>query len=401
MATVKIKFRPSTKEDKDGKIYYQIIHERVTRQINSDYKIYNTEWDELLSEVIIMHDSNERSRYLKNVRDRIQMDINRINQFIKSYDKRGISYTSEAIVNAFKNQPKGQTFFHFMQSVSQRLQDLGKVKTSKSYKYTLNSFSEFRGGEDLRIDMLDGDLLEEYQAFLKQRGVAPNTITYYMRNLRATYNRAVEKELVEQRHPFKHVQTSIEKTTKRAIPIKAITQMKELDLSHQPELEFARDMFLFSFYTRGMSFVDISYLKKKDLSNGVLSYRRRKTEQKLEIKWEKRMNDIVKKYAVDDSDYLLPIITDNEKCSEQQYLVMSAKMNRYLKKIAALIDLGINLTMYVARHSWASAAKSKNIPISVISEGMGHDNETTTQIYLSQLDTSVIDKANKMIINSV
>lgn len=115
------------------------------------------------------------------------------------------------------------------------------------------------------------------------------------------------------------------------------------------------------------------------------------------------MDDIVKKYASTnkESEYLLPIIIDKYKCSNQQYSVVSAKINRHLKKIAEILHLQINLTMYVARHSWASAAKYKNIPLSVISEGMGHNNETTTQIYLSQLDTKVIDRANRMIINSL
>ena len=129
-----------------------------------------------------------------------------------------------------------------------------------------------------------------------------------MRNLRAVYNRAVEKGLTPQNNPFRHVYTGVDKTVKRAIPIKAIKALKELDLSMKPSLDFARDMFMFSFYTRGMSFVDMAYLKKTDLQNGILTYRRRKTGQELSIKWEKCMAEIIAKYPENQTDFLLPII---------------------------------------------------------------------------------------------
>jgi integrase len=76
-------------------------------------------------------------------------------------------------------------------------------------------------------------------------------------------------------------------------------------------------------------------------------------------------------------------------------------INRKLKTIGNMVGIQLPLTMYVARHSWASAAKTKNVPISVISEGMGHDSEMTTQIYLASLDKAVVDEANIMILNSL
>ena len=159
------------------------------------------------------------------------------------------------------------------------------------------------------LEDIDSDLMMMYEAFLHNRGLTKNSTSFYMRILRAVYNRAVEKDLTINRNPFKYVYTGIDKTIKRAIPLKAIKQIKNLDLSLQPLLDFARDMFLFSFYTRGMSFIDMAYLKKKDLSNGILSYRRRKTGQQLFIRWEKCMQEIVEKYDTDYySPYLLPIL---------------------------------------------------------------------------------------------
>lgn len=163
-------------------------------------------------------------------------------------------------------------------------------------------------------------MMVAYEAYLKRNGVSPNTSSFYMRNLRAVYNRAVEKGLVEQKFPFKHVYTGVEKTAKRAIPLMAVRKIKELDLSSSPALDFARNMFLFSFYTRGMSFVDMAYLRKKDLNNGILSYRRRKTGQQLFIKWEKCMQEIADKYNTEYSTYLLPVISPESGVEERKQI---------------------------------------------------------------------------------
>ena len=166
--------------------------------------------------------------------------------------------------------------------------------------------------------------------------------------------------------------------------------------------EIEHGIFVFSFYTRGMSFVDMAYLRKKDLSGKVLSYRRRKTGQLLYVHWERCMQDIVKKYSNPKSPFLLPIIRpENDMDQRRQYIYVAHKVNRCLKLIGQQLGLSISLTMYVSRHAWASIAHSKNIPLSVISEGMGHNSEATTRIYLATLDTAAIDKANKMILRSL
>lgn len=289
-----------------------------------------------------------------------------------------------------------------MQSIINQLRRLNRIRTSETYTATLASFMKFRDGQDILLCEIDSDTMMLYEAWLKAKGICPNTISFYMRILRAVYNRAVEKELVEQKHPFKHVYTGIDKTVKRAVPLKAIKRIKELDLTLKPHLDYARDMFLFSFYTRGMSFIDMAYLKKSDLKNGILIYRRRKTGQQLTIKWEKCMEEIVTKYENrSTTQYLLPIITNPLVDERKQYRNAIFRVNTALKKVARLVDLPIPLTMYCARHGWASIAKSKNIPLSVISEGMGHDSEETTRIYLASFDTSVVDRANSLILKSL
>lgn len=150
-----------------------------------------------------------------------------------------------------------------------------------------------------------------------------------------------------------------------------------------------------------MSFIDMAYLRKTDLENGRVTYRRRKTGQQLTIEWAKEMQMILDKYPENPTQYLLPIITKEEGNQRRHSRNVNESINHHLKKVAEQVGVLSPLTMYCARHSWASAAKAKGIPLSVISEGMGHDSEATTQIYLASLETSVVDKANALILKSL
>lgn len=278
---------------------------------------------------------------------------------------------------------------------------MGRFRTAERYTTTLNSLMRFCMNREILLEEMDSNFMIAYETYLKSTGLCPNSTSFYLRNLRAIYNRAVAANLIEQRFPFKYVYTGIEKTVKRAVSLSVIREIKRLELEAYSTMDYARDMFMFSFYTRGMSFIDMAYLKKTDLSKGVLSYRRKKTGQRLYIKWEDVMQDIVEKYERLENPYLLPIINNTVSDDRRQYKTMAHTVNRNLKLIGERLGISIPLTMYVARHAWASIAWSKNISLSVISEAMGHDSENTTRIYLASLDTSMIDSANCLILNSL
>lgn len=399
MTTVKVKFRPSTVEDRPGTIVYFVTHRRAVRQITTDYKVFPHEWDDKQSRPILVP-TGERTAVIQTIAQRIRRDINRLDKIINSLNCNKREFATDEIVKLFHETEREASFFEFMEEVILQLERLGKERTAENYTTALNSFKRFRNGNDIMLNEIDSDLMTEYEAYLKSHGVAMNTVSFYNRILRAVYNRAVEKEMTVQRYPFKHVYTGIDKTVKRALPLKIIKRIKELDLPLKSSLDFTRDMFLFSFYTRGMSFIDMAYLKKKDLQNGILSYRRRKTGQQLFIKWEKSMQEIIDKYPANENSYLLPIIK-TDRNERLQYKNALRLVNNKLKEISVSIGLQSKLTMYVSRHSWASIAKSQNIPLSVISAGMGHDSENTTRIYLASLDNSMIDKANELILGKL
>lgn len=403
MATIKVKYRPSTVKGREGTLFFQIIHRRIARQINTGYRLFTHEWDCAQGRVDVTSATDDvRHRYLEALETDLKNDLSRLQAIVTRIEGSGRNYDADGIVALFGTARNDVGFVAFARTLIAHLSGIGRTSISTAYATTISSFLRFLDDRrDVALADFDSDLMQAYEVWLRDGGLCPNSSSYYMRNLRAIYNRAVERELTVQNHPFRHVYTGVDKTVKRAVPLRVIRRIRDMDLTDSPALDYARDMFMFSFYTRGMSFVDMAFLQKKDLHNGILSYRRRKTNQLLTIKWEKPMQDIVDKYDTTASPYILPIIRDIGRDGRRQYKNVAHFVNIKLKSIGRRINLDIPLTTYVARHGWASIARSKNIPLATISEAMGHDSETTTRIYLASLDTSVVDRANHIILSSL
>lgn len=321
-------------------------------------------------------------------------------QLIQLGEKELLIEIDESVLSGKVLKPKSEKFlFIYMEQIIKELEDNRQISTAANYKSTLKSFKRFRNGKNIALSKINDKVIQQYEAYLKNEGIKMNTVSFYMRVMRAVYNRAVEDGLAAEKQLFKNVYTGIDKTEKRAVPLQTIKAIKELYMPSRA-LHFARDMFLFSFYTRGMSFVDMAYLKKTDLDNGILTYKRRKTKQQLSIKWEKCMQDIVNKWP-SYNEYLLPIITTAGKDERTQYKSCQKNVNQQPRKISKMLKMRKGITMYVARHSWASIAKNMNIPLGVISDSMGHTSLKTTQIYLSAIDMDIINKANLKIIKRI
>ena len=402
MATLRIKFRPSTVAGRPGSIIYRITCRNVTRYVVSGCKIYPEEWDAAQSEAMPVHAA--RTGTIMLINQKLRNDATRIANIIDSMSDNPALLTADGIVARFREPEAPPMFLDFMKGVIRQLREQDKVRCVETYTSTLNSFTAFRNGCDIPISEIDAMLLAEYETYLKARNVTMNTVSFYNRILRAVYNRAADKELTPQRNPFRHVYTGVGKTVKRAIPLGYIRKIKNEDLALKPSMDFARDMFMFSFYTRGMAFVDMAFLRKKDMRDGAIHYVRRKTGQRMNVHLEPCMREIIGRYAprTRDTPYLFPVLTAEDPArAYAQYQVALNYYNRLLKKLASLLGLDSGLSSYTSRHSWATAARNHNVPLSVISAGMGHTSERTTQIYLSALETSVIDSANRKILASL
>ncbi|WP_302302055.1 site-specific integrase [Paraprevotella xylaniphila] len=377
---------------------FQLIYGRTVRRITSRYKIFAGEWNGEVGRIALPTPSSPRYAHLVSVESALQWELNRLQRMVQESVPVNLD---EIAANFSSGIDAMDSVFNFIRRQIHHKEQIGKVRSSETYRSMLNSFTCFRKGVDLTFDMMDGMLMELYEAWMRKCGLTRNSTSFYMRILRTNYKLAVEKGLTPDRHPFRNVYCGIDKTVKRSLPFSEIKKISALDLSRKPSMDFARDMFMFSFCTRGMSFIDMAYLKKADLNNGCLAYRRKKTGQLMMIEWTRQMQDIIDKYKSDGTSYLLPIITREDGSERRQYQNQMRKTNRLLKDIANRAGLPLSLSMYYARHSWATIARGRDVPLAVISEGLGHDSETTTQIYLDSIKSSEVDKVNRMILEGL
>lgn len=276
-------------------------------------------------------------------------------------------------------------------------------KTARNYLTVRNSLMLFLERKMYTLENITPALVKSYEEWLKTR-VSKNTLGSYMRVFRALWNKAVDEELIDydiRHNPFRKVYTGVAKTKKRAVSQEVIAMVKDFNLRNVPRgagLEFSRDLFMFSFYTRGMSFIDMALLKKSDILNGEIGYIRSKTKQPLSIGIEQEILNIIKRWEPKSGPvFLFPIIT-GEKWDAKQYDREFRKYWEHLNRLSELMGIVPSLTSHCARHSWASLAKRKGIPVSIIKQALGHDSESTTEIYLNELENGLINEANKKVI---
>ena len=396
MATIKVKLRPSSVAGRAGTIFYQVTHRRATQQITTNIRLQPDEWDAIGEQVVV---SVADKSIIQN---RIDSDIALLKRIVKDLDNSGVTYSVGDIVKRFKSPECHVLVLDFMQNQIRLMRNANRLGTALNYEKTMKNFAEFLGGVNLPFSAMTEQLIADYNAFLVQRGMVRNSISFYMRIMRAVYNKAVRQKLVEQSHPFTEVYTGIDRTRKRAVSESVISQLYKLKLAEGTPLALARDIFIFSYCTRGMAFVDIAYLKKENIQNGVICYARRKTGQLLSVRIEPSIQRIIDRYSSALSSYVFPILTSSDtKEAYEEYQVAINNHNRLLRRLSKMLPAGCKLTSYTSRHSWATAARNHNVPISVISAGMGHTSEQTTQIYLTMLENSVIDDANQGLIRSL
>jgi len=396
MATIKVKLRPSSVVGRAGTVYYKVTHRRATQQITTNIRLQPNEWDAMNEQV----STSFADRSL--IQNRIDSDISLLKRIVKDLENSGVNYSVSDIIKRYKSPECHVLVLDFMHNQIRLLRNANRLGTALNYEKTMKNFTEFLGGVNLPFSAMTEQLIADYNAFLVQRGMVRNSISFYMRIMRAVYNKAVRQKLVEQSHPFTEVYTGIDRTRKRAVSESVISQLYKLKLAEGTPLALARDIFIFSYCTRGMAFVDIAYLKKDNIQNGVICYARRKTGQLLSVRIEPSIQRIIDRYSSALSPYVFPILTFTEtKQAYEEYQVAINNHNRLLRRLSKMLPAGCKLTSYTSRHSWATAARNHNVPISVISAGMGHTSEQTTQIYLTMLENSVIDDANQGLIMSL
>lgn len=279
-----------------------------------------------------------------------------------------------------------------------QVEGIRSSSTIQNYMTALRSLQEFLrqngegvGTERLGLHEINAFVVERYDHWLQRKGLKQNTRSCYLRSLRALYH-AIIPERRRKENPFCHVFTGNAATEKRAMDVQTIARLQQLPLSAEEEsLELSRDIFLFCIFAMGMPFVDVYHLKYSQIKNGCIVYHRQKTGQQVKVRVEGCMQDIMEKYRRKGKPHIFPLSED--------YALALNRYNRHLHRLAVKAQIEQNITSYVARHTWATLAYQEHIAVPVISEGMGHTDTHTTDIYIKRVHDTQLWKANRKVLS--
>lgn len=394
MASVKVILnRYKVNNDGSHPIVLQIIKDRRKKVLWLGYSAKLSQWD---SEKNLPKRNHSNSARLRNL---ILSKLTEVEGIFLDLDDSGKPYTAQDVIDKLTIDERSDNLFVFTEKEIEKMKFLGQKGNAAIYQNTLNVYKNFRDEKDIALKHIDVRELNKFKDHLISKGSMPNTISFHLKTLRAIYNRAIKAKAVsENLFPFKNFPIKIHSTEKRAIQKEDIDKITLLNLEVRPDLVLPRDLFLFSFYMRGMSFVDIAYLKVSNIHGERLTYERKKTKQKFSIRLTEKAKEIIKRYndLKLKKSYIFPIL-QREGQEYLDYRNAMRLMNKKLKDIGVLAELEEPLSTYTARHSWATIAKRMGEATAVISEGLGHDSEKTTQIYLDSFENDVLDEANERI----
>ncbi|MEO6731927.1 MAG: site-specific integrase [Ferruginibacter sp.] len=385
-------------------IMLRVIKDRKPKYISVGFSCTTDLWDDGEN---LPKKKHPHFKEIKILIAKKKLDAERLVLNLENDDKNLSSHEIKGKLRKQKmNNPLVMDYFN---CIVERFVQSGQIKNSEVYKDTKRNLFHFINTRKLHFSDIDVLFLNSFEEFLKKSGKGENTIYIYLRTLRALINKAIKEDICSEKYyafkNFSLTKYSKIKTEKRAIEKDDIEKIKKLNLKNNKELIDAKNIFLFSFYCRGINFIDIASLKWKDTKGERLSYRRSKTNELFNLSLLKPAQDILDYYHpltyASKESYIFPIFNQNHNTPQALYnrkVKMLRKINADLKEIAALTKLKTELTTYVARHSYATILKKSGISTSIISEAMGHDSEKTTQIYLESFGNNILDEASKAIL---
>ena len=388
-------------------LVFQIIHNRRKKLLYTGFHVMKEEFDSRKRKV------NTNRRVNVKINREIRRMYRLLSKRILELDSSGEEYSVHEITSETPQSPA--RYFYLLKYISTQIdwkKEISKEGIGAAYHSTKQSLSKFLGNQDIRMSQISPKFVARYIDFLRNEGAGENTVNFYIRNFRTCYNLAVKEGLVShEEYPFNDINAKPCRTIKRALSREDMSRLLHLHLPENSTLQFARDLFLFSFYTQGMSFVDIAFLQQKHICGEIINYSRHKSKQLIHIGITPQIQELFNRYGMnrdtnDKESYMFPIINPQNADKKQisaykQYRSALSRINRALKKIAGDLNIRTPLTTYVARHTWATLARDNGVPISTISAGLGHTTEDMTHIYLKELDTDHLKQVNKMMNNLI
>ncbi|MEZ4888399.1 MAG: site-specific integrase [Chitinophagales bacterium] len=397
MASIKIIQKNRILANGESPIYLRITINRKKKLISLGLSCKQNQWNSSSESFRRNHKSHQaRNTLLTNYKKKA-LDI------IDRYGLDGKELTLVQFENEFRGQKKTdvRNVYSFWNDKIEDLKKSGQTGNSTVYDETLKSFFNFYPNNKIKFEDITATILEKYEIHLRSRGGTGGGISVKMRTIRAVYNDAIKKKLVKREHyPFEVYKISKLKggNNKKALSREDVRKIENLDLLNYSHLVDARNYFVFSYYTRGMNFVDMMKLTWNNLHNNTIFYTRSKTKGNFVIKILPPVQKIIDYYQSQErpTQYVFPILLQDDLKPNQidnRKKKTLKQYNKYLKEIGQIIGISQPLTSYVARHSFATNLKQTGISIAVISETLGHQSQEITETYLKAFENDVLDEA--------
>jgi site-specific recombinase XerD len=389
------------KADGTYPVLLRIIHYEKPAAITLGLYLKKEDWDE---KARIIKPSYKGTDSVIRLNNFLQKKKSEAIDIITKLDERKMLHTLTVsqIKDLIERSSDSASFFAYGQTLVDGFLETDRLGNARSYKCTLSVLKKFNNNRDLSFREITYSLLTKFEQAHLKKGKSLNGLAVYLRTIRAIYNQAIKSGLVEQEsYPFKNYEIKTTKTRKRAISMDAIKAIQNLEIKPSSHLYDPRNLFMASFYMRGISYTDLAHLKVSDIINGRIYYDRQKTGKPYDIKITPELHAILAIYLPDKekTDYIFPVI--KQTTPKKQYEEIQDKRKRFnnnLKRIAKLCGIEENLTSYVSRHSFATRAKNLGVPITAISDMLGHSDTKTTEVYLGSLSSDIMDDFHKKII---
>lgn len=395
---------------KDGKfpLTLRINHQKNNRLIPLDVLLSADQWNLKNQEVKKIQNSARLNGELQKKLALCKIYLADNQKKIEAMNINELKQKLEYLAFKKDNEPDENSGFLsvYGQSIIERTIQAGKLKTAYWYRDSIHSILKFNKEKDIRMQEIDVTFLEKYKAYFLQQGLSKNSINARLRALRAILNKARMEgaSYLEKTHkPFEDFQIPTQKTAKRAISKDEINKLRVFKLESNSPAWHSRNYFLFMFNMQGMNFIDLAKLKTNQISQGRLKYVRSKTNRHYDLKLTAESEEILSHYlsGKKSDDFVFPVLKKDvaydpiqiSKICDQALHVL----NNHLKKLAEKCGIESNLTSYVARHSWASAARKLGISTDIIGDALGHNDYKTTEIYLQEFDTDKLDDVNLIV----
>ena len=399
MATLKLTIDKRRKyEDGRKPLIIRLTSEGKSTSIHLGIKLFEQEWDFKKQRVFKKHPNQTAlNLHLKNIQ--LQYEL-KIIEITANNSKLEVVELKRILLEG--DDSKDSSFHQFASMQIENLQIQGRYGNAQSYITARNRFIEFTS-KNLKLSEIDFQLIIDFDASLASNGVGVNGIAAYMRAIRALLNKAGKLGLYDMNlYPYNHYKIRTEKTLSRAESIETIIELSKLNLQNGSDKYNSRNIFLLIFSLIGISFMDLVLLKKSNVKDGRINYKRAKTGKLYSIKLTPLSIEILEHYKSDSSEFLLPQfgLDGIEKSKVREKVQLGLKStNRYLKQLGKELELGQSLTTYVARYSWANIAKSRGYSKDLIAEALGHSyGNAVTGIYLEGYGNEVIDLANETLV---